>query len=698
MCPLTRTCNDVTPQHTVLTNRPQLNLQRDPRWGRNSNSPSEDPFHTGAYGAEVVQGMQGDGEFRLIAAQMKHWTAYSVESNRMGFNGVISVYDLAATYFRPLKMAVAINVSAAMCSYAAINGTPSCGNHWMSGSVLRGTWGFQGVIESDCGALSNMQTNFHYTHSGAATAAAAMNGTCDVECDSVYGKSLQDAVTNNMLQPGQLTGAARRILTHRFKLGLMDPPDNQPYFRAPYDSKDAVNSAFNQQVATEAGEQSVVVVQNPNKILPLTFAASAVSSTSAATTATPTSVKQVAVIGPLGNITDVFLGDYRPAACPGESGPAPGSTKCLQTGLDAVIKAVKSSAPTANVVFVDGCSSAAGPPCNKGADNATVASTANASDLVIVIVGEKTTDNDNFGNTGGEGRDRATIKLPGSQQDVVDAAVAAGKPTVVVVLSGGSVTVENVVGKANVALVYAGFGGENGATALVNVLTGVYNPSGRLPFTVYPASWEAETNKVDMSMQAGSGRTYRYFKGTPVFPFGAGLSYTSFSISMVGGGSGGDGGGDGDGGGRESSGAAHRSLAAGDSKTYTVKVVNTGSIAGSASVLVYVRRKTSSAWRQGGSRSASVVGDAPATPSIVPEKDLVAFDGCNVEAGSSATLAFTIGPEELGLYNDIGTKAVYAGEYTVEFSSLGGSTVTADLTVTSTATLETLPPVDNRPV
>ena len=199
-----------------------------------------------------------------------------------------------------------------------------------------------------------------------------------------------------------------------------------------------------------------------------------------------------------------------------------------------------------------------------------------------------------------------------------------------------------------------------------------------------------------MSMQAGSGRTYRYFNSTPVFPFGAGMSYTAFSLSMDGAAAG------------TREGSSIRSndgatIAAGDSKTYTIKVANTGGIAGAASVLVYVSRKPESAWHGSVGNGAGVGGaqrmhDDPATPSIVPAKELVAFDGCTIVAGGSASLTFTIGPSELGLYNDAGTKAVYAGEYTVEFSGLGGSTLTADVTVTSTLTLETLPPVDNRPV
>jgi beta-glucosidase len=314
--------------------------------------------------------------------------------------------------------------------------------------------------------------------------------------------------------------------------------------------------------------------------------------------------------------------------------------------------------------------------------NATVVSAATDSDVVILIVGEKTTDNDNKGNTGGEGKDRTTIKLPGNQQQLVDAVVAVGKPTIVVVMSGGSVTVENVAGKDHVALVYAGFGGESGATALTNVLTGKYNPSGRLAFTVYPSEWETQTSKEDMSMQAGSGRSYRYFNGTAIFPFGAGISYTTFGITMAG----------------DEVVMGRTVLGAGDSKTYTINVANTGKIAGATSVLVYITKKTARASSGHDTDSVHHGADSPALPTIVPLKELVTFDSCSLAAGGSTTIAFTIGPEELGLYNDIGSKAVYVGDYTVEFSALGGSSVSADLSVTTTTTLETIPPVDNRPV
>lgn len=178
-----------------------------------------------------------------------------------------------------------------------------------------------------------------------------------------------------------------------------------------------------------------------------------------------------------------------------------------------------------------------------------------------------------------------------------------------------------------------------------------------------------------MSMQAGSGRSYRYYRGgAPLFPFGTGMSYTTFAITL------------------NQEAGAPTPLAVGASKVYTVTVTNTGAVAGSASVLVYVNRTLAAP------RAPSGGAQLPAMPTIVPEKDLVLFDACVLPVGGSATLTFTIRPTELGLYNDAGAKAVYAGAYTVEFRALGGSSARADLTVATTTVLETIPPVDNRPV
>ena len=202
----------------------------------------------------------------------------------MGFNGNVSVHDMAETYMVPLQIMLEANVSSAMCAYDAINGTPSCANGWMSNTVLRKEWGFSGVIESDCGALSHIQDQHK-----------SMNGTCDVECDSVYSKSLLAASTAGLVSTTQLAAAARRILAHRFSLGLFDDPRGTEYWQGKYNSSATVHSAEHAAIAREAAQQSVVVAQNNGAVLPLK-----------ATTSS------FALIVPMSNITDVFLGKHAP--------------------------------------------------------------------------------------------------------------------------------------------------------------------------------------------------------------------------------------------------------------------------------------------------------------------------------------------------------------------------------------------------
>ena len=366
---------------------PQLNLQRDPRWGRNSNSPSEDPRLCGAYGAEVTLGMQngapvdtdtvtdGPNNFLLTAAEMKHFTAYGVEANRMGFDANISLHDMADSYLVPMKIAVErANISAAMCSYSAINGTPSCANAWMNGQVLRSAWGWDGLIESDCGALTNIQSRFNYSKNGPETAAAAMRATCDVACDTVYKNYLAQALAGGDLDLQHVRDSVRRLLKHRMKLGLFDPIGDQAVTKLTDPS--AIHGPAHVQLAHEAAAQSIVLLQNPERILPLR---------------SNTSGKTLAVIGPLANLTDAFLGDYAAKSCPGSAPAGFGNksdavktaTWCLQTALQEITKANAGGETT----FAAGCND---PNCATE-DNATTVAIASGADMIVMILGLVTT-------------------------------------------------------------------------------------------------------------------------------------------------------------------------------------------------------------------------------------------------------------------------------------------------------------------
>jgi hypothetical protein len=306
-----------------------------------------------------------------------------------------------------------------------------------------------------------------------------MNGTCDVECDSVYSKDLLNAHTAGLVSNTQLADASRRILTHRFKLGLFDDPRNHTYWRGKYNDSSTVHSAEHARLAREAAQQGVVVVKNAGAVLPLN-----------------TSSKTVALIGPLANVTDVFLGDYRPAACPGPAEPAPQGTACLPTLAELLAQRLTRT----NVITAEGCGDEgdAGVPCSGSAVTPDVTAALHLADIIIMAIGEKTTDNDHVGNTGGEGNDRKSIGLPGNQGQLVAAALATGKPVVAVILSGGSVSVDALASAPNTAVVYAGFGGESGQNAIVDVLCGDTAASGRLAFTVYPESW-GDATKMDVS-------------------------------------------------------------------------------------------------------------------------------------------------------------------------------------------------------
>ena len=455
------------------------------------------------------------------------------------------------------------------------------------------------------------------------------------------------AFTQGLVSKAQLASAARRILRHRFTLGLFDDPRAHPYFTGIYNVSTTVHSDLHARLAREAAQQGVVVVQNPAGILPLSAAPAAASGGSAT---------KYALIGPLGNITDPFLGDYRPAACPGPAASAPKGTACKATLLALLAKRVGAA-----VGFASGC---ADPPCIAKPDMVAVGAAMAAADVIILAVGEKTTDNDSQGNTGGEGRDRGTIGLPGSQAALAAAAIATKKPVVVVVLSGGSVSIDAVKGAPNVAVVYPGFGGESGEDAIVDVLFGDAPATGRLPFTVYPESWGAATAMDDMSFQAGQGRSYKYLRKDvePLYEFGAGLAYTTFELAAA-----------------PTTTMAAGPIALGPSPSEVcVSVANTGRTGSPVVAMLFAVPVT--------------LSDGPA---LVPNRKLIKFDKVAVAAGATAKVCFGVADSDVALVDDwTGATIAYAGQYDLVFFD-GASNLTVPASVADRRTVGTVPAVDN---
>eukprot|EP00730_Choanoeca_flexa_P016201 TRINITY_DN7606_c0_g1_i3.p1 TRINITY_DN7606_c0_g1~~TRINITY_DN7606_c0_g1_i3.p1 ORF type:complete len:786 (+),score=190.70 TRINITY_DN7606_c0_g1_i3:3-2360(+) len=635
---------------SITMRGPQLNMQRDPRWGRNSNSPSEDPFHIGMYGRGIVRGMQGSNpDKRITAAEMKHYTGYGVENNRFGFRGYISVYDMVDTYMKPLRLLLPYNVSSYMCSYNAINDIPSCAHNWLHQQVTRDVYGFTGVIEADQGAVENIQSHFHFTKTDQETVQSAYNGTVDRDILDVYQKHLNETFQAKMITEQQITESTYRLLEHRFRMGLFDPYHGQEYTQGMYVDPETVHNPKFQELALQAALESHVLVKNDNNLLPLDI----------------TTLGKVAVIGPSANVTDVFLGDYRPAACPGPFAPAPNSTQCLATVLDEFRQRINPD----DLFYAPGCLD--GPPCTS-LDLSSAVQAAQQADVIVLVLGEKATDNCNYGNTNSEGTDRQTACLPGSQTELVKTMLNVSKPVIAIIISGGSVSSDELATATNTATIYAGYAGEGAQEALMKIIFGEYNPSARLPFTVYPNNWEQSVDMNNMSMQAGLGRTYRYLTMDPVYRFGYGLSYTSYKFA-------------------ELSTAAPtandtavcQDKEAGSSPLTRVcgHISNDGQRNGTVVVLMYVQpTKLQNA------------------PRLLPKMQLTDFARLDVATGESVEVCTTICDTDVSFVDPKdGSRSVLAGDYNIIFDNGQEEDATANTAITVASSkqrvVQTVPPM-----
>jgi beta-glucosidase-like glycosyl hydrolase len=634
---------------------PQLNPQRDPRWGRNDNSPGEDAYLEGQYGAWMVLGGQGAdhtgqyllGERRKAICEMKHFDAYSVEDGRntISNNYNISLRDLVDYYFVPLKACIDVaDVGAFMCSYNAINGTATCGDRWLNVDVVRKSWNFSGVIESDCGAVSGIQAHGN-TDSQEGAAVLAVEATLDVECDSVYKNNLVTAESKGEVKRAALEAAAARVLKGRFQLGQFDPRAPE----APWDSlgTDAVFSAAHQQVALEGAQQSAVLLRNPPPSL-----------SRAAHLPLKRGMK-IAVIGPNGNVADVSQGQYHGGNCPDAHPPAPYNPTydydCLPTAFSEILHANVggettyhggcSLSPSAD----DGSGHPEGQPCESLVNMSEVLDAAKSADVVLLFLGL------DIKMTNKEGQDRnhdwTGYALPGMQQELARQIALLDKPTTVVVLSGMAVGMDYIAQQSSWPLLIGGYGGRFGPVALSQILFGEVSPTGRLPYTVYPEAWANNTAMTDMSLTAGDGRTYTWYKApTPApFLFGQGLTYTNFSVAV----------------------------SAESQADYTVTVINTGSVAAAQTVMLFAHPVS-----------------VPEGPLPLPNRQLFDFGRTHTLApGASEVLRFTVGNEAVALVDWAGTRKAFAGKYEIEFFT-GDRTAAAvqPFMVQSTVFLSTLPP------
>jgi len=625
--------NDHSRYHGLTFWSPNINIFRDPRWGRGQETYGEDPYLTGRLAVAFIKGMQGDDPhyFKVIATA-KHYAVHSgPESTRHQFDVKPSERDLTDTYLPAFRAAIVEGkADSVMCAYNSVDGQPACVNTDLLQKILRGEWDFKGYVVSDCGAISDIYRGHKYLPTAAEASAAAVKAGTDLTCGTEY-KALLDAVKAGQITEAEIDRSLERLFVARFKLGMFDPPERVPFSKIPYSEND---SQEHRKIALEAARKSIVLLKNANQTLPLKASA------------------KIAVIGPSADDPEALMGNYNGFSSktvtplegvawrfPGtrfalgatytekSQAPLPADALTPPTSdgngvlaeyfdnaelkgepklrrveprpympsgiLDSAVAAVVPAhgysvrwtgalrAPFTGdyvlgvrggrgaTVFLDdkevlGDGAAQGmgrvreahahlelgrdyklrveyrqmgptggaqivwiPPAAPLLAQALEA--VKASEVTVAFVGlnpslegeEMQVDIPGFA-----GGDRTDLNLPAPQERLIEAAIATGKP-VVVILTSGSALAANYAAEHAAAVLEAWYGGEEIGTAIAETLAGANNPSGRLPVTFYRAVDQLPPFD-DYSMK---GRTYRYFKDEALFGFGFGLSYSAFEYS-----------------------------------------------------------------------------------------------------------------------------------------------------------------------
>lgn len=472
---------------------PNINIFRDPRWGRGQETYGEDPFLTGTLAKAFVSGLQGnDPKYLKAAACAKHYAIHSgPEPSRHVFDVNVSDHDLWDTYLPAFhELVVNAKVAGVMCAYNAYGGQPCCGNDKLMIRILRDNWKFTGYVTSDCGAIDDFWER-HKTSPDAESAAtdAVLHGT-DVECGNTTYKTLVKAEQDGKLSEKEIDASLERLFTIRFRLGMFDPPEMVKYARI---AVSVLESQSHKDHALKMARESIVLLRNKNNLLPLTK-----------------SIKKIAVLGPNADNANTQLGNYN------------GQPSVITT----VLQGIKNKMTASTKIFyskVTDFVDTTDPDFSKLIDSIKDA------DVVVYVGGisprlegeEMTVSQQGF-----SGGDRTTIALPTIQTNFLKALKLTGKPIVFVMMTGSAIAIpweeEHIP-----AILNAWYGGQAAGTAVADVLFGDYDPSGRLPITFYNGDNDLPSFD-DYSMQ---NRTYRYFKGDPLYPFGFGLSYTSFKYS-----------------------------------------------------------------------------------------------------------------------------------------------------------------------
>ena len=468
---------------------PNINIFRDPRWGRGQETYGEDPYLTGRMATAFIRGMQGnDPRYLKTAACAKHFVVHSgPEGLRHEFDARASLHDLYDTYLPAFHAAVKAGVEAVMCAYNSTNGQPCCANTYLLDTVLRKDWGFRGHVVSDCGAINDIYAGHHYVKSEAAAAAIAVKRGVNLDCGNEYAL-IPEAIQQGLLTEADVDSALVPLLRTRFKLGLFDPPAYNPYNAI---QPTVINSEAHRLLARRAAEESIVMLKNDG-VLPLRK-----------------DLAKYFVTGPNATNLDVLLGNYY------------GVNPRMVTILEGIAGAV---APGSQVQYKPGCL-LAWPNANP-IDWTT--GDAHSADVTIVVLGLSGLLEGEEGDAiaSPDRGDRATYDLPANQIEFLRKLRAHNTKPIIAIITGGSPVNLAPVDSLADAVLMVWYPGEEGGNAIANVIFGKTSPSGKLPVS-FPMSYSQLPPFDDYSMQ---GRTYRYMTATPMYPFGYGLTYGKFEF------------------------------------------------------------------------------------------------------------------------------------------------------------------------
>lgn len=472
---------------------PNINIFRDPRWGRGQETYGEDPFLTGELGIEFVKGLQGyDKKYFKVIATPKHFAAHSgPEKDRHHFNAIVSNKDLEETYLPAFKKCVLKGKAySVMGAYSRLNGEPCCASKPLLVDILRKKWGFKGYVVSDCDAIKDIYFNHKFVKTPEEAAAIAVKNGCDLNCGNTYFRLLK-AYEKKLITNKEINESLKRVLRAKFKLGMFDPPEQVPFTNIPVD---IINNKRHRYLALKAARESVVLLKNENNLLPV-----------------KKDLKSIAVIGPNADSLDALLGNYS------------GTPSKYVTPLQGIRNKVSGKT---QILFSKG-SNLNNSDSRYLKDAVDIAKKA---DVVIAVLGlnPQFEGEEDDAPMSDESGDRLNINLPEVQEELLKAVYKTGKPVILVVEAGSSLAI-NWAKEHIPAIIYIWYPGEEGGSALADVIFGNYNPGGRLPVTFYK-SLEQLPPFDNYNME---NRTYRFFKGKPLYEFGYGLSYTDFKYENL---------------------------------------------------------------------------------------------------------------------------------------------------------------------